>query len=68
MACSDTGIGDFGQEGIDKYLKDHICGLVCKGLGLDKKVLRLDDEGGDSSDEDNEDELDSGGSEAQGAE
>jgi hypothetical protein len=35
---SDSGIGDFGVEGIETFIRDHICGNICLRLGLDKKV------------------------------
>ncbi|KAJ6470740.1 kinase-like domain-containing protein [Mycena vitilis] len=31
----DSGIGDFGLEGIKSFLQDHACGEVCRRLGLD---------------------------------
>ena len=30
----DSGIGDFGEEGIDTFLCDHRCNNVCKALQL----------------------------------
>ena len=35
---SNSGIGDFGIEGIDTFIRDHTCGNICLRLGLDKKV------------------------------
>ncbi|KAK7058136.1 kinase-like domain-containing protein [Favolaschia claudopus] len=36
--AGDSGIGDFGSEGIETFLKDHICGDICVALNLDKEV------------------------------
>ncbi|KAJ7456336.1 hypothetical protein B0H11DRAFT_1925661 [Mycena galericulata] len=33
---SDSGIGDFGLEGIRSFVCDHECGDVCRSLGLDQ--------------------------------
>jgi hypothetical protein len=38
-----SGIGDFGIEGIESFLRDHICGDVCLRLLLDQTApLTLD--------------------------
>ncbi|KAG6825290.1 hypothetical protein H0H87_009837, partial [Tephrocybe sp. NHM501043] len=34
----ESGIGDFGIEGMVSFLKDHECLDVCCGLGLDKSM------------------------------
>jgi len=34
----DSGVGDFGKEGIATFLRDHICGDVCLRLLLDVNV------------------------------
>ncbi|KAG6855319.1 hypothetical protein H0H87_005060 [Tephrocybe sp. NHM501043] len=34
----ESGIGDFGIEGMVSFLKDHECLDVCHGLGLDKSM------------------------------
>ncbi|KAK6997329.1 hypothetical protein R3P38DRAFT_3220308 [Favolaschia claudopus] len=31
-----SGIGDFGLEGINSFLRDHTCGDVCNRLALDE--------------------------------
>lgn len=31
---STSGVGDFGQQGIDTFIKDHKCKKFCKSLGL----------------------------------
>lgn len=38
MDFSDSGIGDFGTEGINTFIKSHECGAICKRLGLDEGV------------------------------
>ncbi|KAK7007244.1 hypothetical protein R3P38DRAFT_2432505, partial [Favolaschia claudopus] len=30
-----SGIGDFGLEGINSFIQDHSCGDVCNRLALD---------------------------------
>ena len=30
-----SGIGDFGLDGIDRLIKEHCCNRQCHGLGLD---------------------------------
>lgn len=38
-----SGIGDFGQDGIDTFIRDHTCGEICQRLGLDRSIpLRAD--------------------------
>ncbi|KAJ7734464.1 kinase-like domain-containing protein, partial [Mycena metata] len=40
----DSGIGDFGIEGIQSFFRDHVCADICLRLHLDKTVpLILDD-------------------------
>ena len=34
----DSGIGDFGEEGMDTFLCDHRCNNVCKALQLHQTV------------------------------
>lgn len=34
----DTGVGDFGREGILTFLRDHSCNTVCRDLGLDRSM------------------------------
>ncbi|KAJ6544934.1 kinase-like domain-containing protein [Mycena sp. CBHHK59/15] len=51
-----SGIGDFGLEGIQSFIRDHTCGDVCLRLRLDQTaplVLISDDveEGGDDDDD-----------------
>ncbi|KAJ3710001.1 kinase-like domain-containing protein [Lentinula raphanica] len=29
-----SGCGDFGQEGIDCFVREHVCGPVCEAMGL----------------------------------
>lgn len=36
--AGDTGIGDFGPDGIASFLDDHRCGSICQGLGLHRQV------------------------------
>ncbi len=41
-----SGIGDFGREGINAFLQDHQCGEICKCLHLDEDIpLRFIEEG-----------------------
>lgn len=35
---SDSGIGDFGPEGINAFVEAHTCGDICKRLGLNDEV------------------------------
>lgn len=35
---SDSGIGDFGTEGINTFIESHKCGAICKRLGLDEGI------------------------------
>ncbi|KAF9470206.1 hypothetical protein BDN70DRAFT_939932 [Pholiota conissans] len=46
-----TGIGDFGQDGIKSFLQDHTCGKICQGLGLHEKQLEKDEGSDDSENE-----------------
>ncbi|KAG6834916.1 hypothetical protein H0H93_006404 [Arthromyces matolae] len=34
----ESGVGDFGIEGMVSFLKDHECHDVCRGLGLDRSM------------------------------
>lgn len=38
MDLSDSGIGDFGTEGINTFINGHECGAICKRLGLDEGI------------------------------
>ncbi|KDR78004.1 hypothetical protein GALMADRAFT_138162 [Galerina marginata CBS 339.88] len=63
----DTGIGDFGPEGIASFVNDHICHYICKELSLNKLVAHSDKGNEDGFDdgqagEDSEDENGSDGS------
>ncbi|KAF7371790.1 hypothetical protein MVEN_00036700 [Mycena venus] len=50
-----SGIGDFGLEGIQSFLDDHICGDVCRRLDLDKTApLVLDNDVGEGRDEEDD--------------
>lgn len=51
---SDTGIGDFGPDGIASFLDYHQCSSICQGLGLHRQVPQA---AGDSSSEEEEEEL-----------
>lgn len=33
-----SGIGDFGREGINAFIRDHQCGEICKCLCLNENV------------------------------
>ncbi|KAF8173301.1 kinase-like domain-containing protein [Pholiota molesta] len=55
--AGDTGIGDFGIEGIESFLRDHTCGMVCRGLGLHEKHVASDEKAG-SEDSDDSEEID----------
>ncbi|KAF6744661.1 kinase-like domain-containing protein [Ephemerocybe angulata] len=33
-----SGVGDHGQEGIDLFLSQHICGEMCRLLGFDQSI------------------------------
>ncbi|KAJ6505055.1 kinase-like domain-containing protein [Mycena sanguinolenta] len=49
----DSGIGDFGIEGIESFFCDHTCGDICLRLGLDKSAplkIGSDEEEGDQHD------------------
>ncbi|KAF9440676.1 hypothetical protein P691DRAFT_686846, partial [Macrolepiota fuliginosa MF-IS2] len=35
---SNSGIGDFGPEGINAFIRDHHCKEICKRLGLDEDI------------------------------
>lgn len=37
-SCSDSGMGDYGQEGIDNFVADHSCTDICKWLQLEQKM------------------------------
>ncbi|KAF9523529.1 kinase-like domain-containing protein [Crepidotus variabilis] len=50
---SDSGVGDFGLEGINKFIDQHKCNLVCAGLKLSQiKNLVNDDNEESVSDKD----------------
>jgi hypothetical protein len=55
---SDTGIGDFGPDGIASFLDDHRCGSICQGLGLHRQVPQAasDSDSSSSSSEEEEEE------------
>ncbi len=38
MSFSDSGIGDFGSEGINAFITGHHCGDICKRLHLDQEI------------------------------
>ncbi|KAJ3727495.1 kinase-like domain-containing protein [Lentinula raphanica] len=40
----DSGVGDFGQEGIDSFCNQHICNYICEGLGLERLNNIVEDE------------------------
>lgn len=42
VSNSASGIGDFGEDGIKTFIRDHKCGDICLRLRLDKAVI-LDD-------------------------
>lgn len=45
-----SGIGDFGLEGINAFIRDHQCSEICKCLHLDENVpLRPIEEGEDEN-------------------
>jgi hypothetical protein len=49
----DSGVGDFGEDGIKTFLHDHSCGPLCSSLGLKEQVpLNFDISGSEGSDED----------------
>jgi len=50
---SDTGVGDFGAEGIASFVEDHSCNTICLGLGLNNQIPQVDsddEEEGDKND------------------
>ncbi|KAF8214474.1 hypothetical protein K438DRAFT_1926918 [Mycena galopus ATCC 62051] len=50
-----SGSGDFGLEGIQSFLDDHICGDVCRRLDLDKTApLMLDSDVGEEGEDDDD--------------
>ncbi|KAF7366586.1 hypothetical protein MSAN_00916100 [Mycena sanguinolenta] len=58
MKTGDSGIGDFGIQGIKSFFHDHVCGDVCLRLQLDKSApLSLKSQ----EDQDDDDESDGGG-------
>ncbi|KAJ6473885.1 kinase-like domain-containing protein, partial [Mycena sanguinolenta] len=49
----DSGIGDFGIQGIKSFFRDHICGDICLRLHLEKSApLKLSDEEDEEEDSD----------------
>lgn len=42
---SNSGIGDFGVDGIKTFIRDHQCGDICLRLGLDKSITLGDQHG-----------------------
>ena len=38
MSIRDSGIGDFGEEGIATFLRDHRCNNICKLLKLNTEI------------------------------
>ncbi|KIJ27714.1 hypothetical protein M422DRAFT_54921 [Sphaerobolus stellatus SS14] len=52
----DSGIGDFGQEGIDAFIEKHTCTPMCIELGLAVEEEGADEEN-ETEDEDNAEEL-----------
>ncbi|KAJ7804758.1 hypothetical protein B0H14DRAFT_2612015 [Mycena olivaceomarginata] len=51
-----TGVGDFGIEGIQSFLRDHICCYISHRLGLDctAALVLEDNDQGDDQDGDND--------------
>ena len=47
---SNSGIGDFGVDGIKTFIRDHQCGDICLRLGLDKSITLGDQHGASASD------------------
>jgi len=47
-----SGIGDFGVDGIKTFIRDHQCGDICRRLGLDKSITLGDQHGASASDSD----------------
>ncbi|KAJ7434452.1 hypothetical protein B0H11DRAFT_1938660 [Mycena galericulata] len=55
----DSGVGDFGIEGIKTFTKDHECNEICRGLALHESyplVINLQDDAGDGNEKDGSDE------------
>ncbi|KAJ7431817.1 kinase-like domain-containing protein, partial [Mycena galericulata] len=56
---SDSGVGDFGIEGIKTFVKDHECNEICRGLALHESyplVIDLQDNAGDGNEKEGSDE------------
>ncbi|KAJ7809964.1 kinase-like domain-containing protein [Mycena olivaceomarginata] len=55
----DSGVGDFGLEGIKTFLNGHKCSKVCSTLGTEEQyrlsLPDVEDEDGDGCDQDQED-------------
>ncbi|KAJ7845590.1 kinase-like domain-containing protein [Mycena olivaceomarginata] len=55
----DSGVGDFGLEGIKTFLNGHKCSKVCSTLGIEEQyrlsLPDVEDEDGDGCDQDQED-------------
>ncbi|TFK17580.1 hypothetical protein FA15DRAFT_661342 [Coprinopsis marcescibilis] len=52
-----TGVGDFGQQGIDQFVKQHTCRQVCQELGFPVLALAASD-GGNNSDSSGDEDSD----------
>ncbi|EEB88394.1 hypothetical protein MPER_13792 [Moniliophthora perniciosa FA553] len=46
----DSGVGDFGNDGLDEFRNQHKCGARCSQLGL--KKLKEDDTNQQDDDDD----------------
>lgn len=45
QSLSDSGVGDYGQNGIDSFIEQHECQQMCLGLAMED--TSSDDEGDD---------------------
>ncbi|KAJ7092241.1 kinase-like domain-containing protein [Mycena epipterygia] len=50
--AGDSGVGDFGEEGIETFVKDHKCNEICHGLVLHEAYPLVMEENGQEDGED----------------
>jgi hypothetical protein len=57
----DSGIGDFGKQGIRTFTRDHQCNSICSGLGFDTQyslAMGTSRESGELNDDNSDDDHD----------
>lgn len=51
----DSGLGDFGQRGINTFVVQHTCNAICKQIGLMNISSAANEDSNDEADDDSHD-------------